>query len=76
VSGAWRAIAEHEIPTLLVLATEPPHGDQNRAHIGRFQSAVPHAEIRWADGAGHGLLADVGPPLGEDIASWLVEQGL
>jgi pimeloyl-ACP methyl ester carboxylesterase len=76
VSGAWRAIAEHEIPTLLVLATEPPHGDRNRAHIGRFQSAVPHAEIRWAAGAGHGLLADVGPPLGEDIASWLVEQGL
>jgi pimeloyl-ACP methyl ester carboxylesterase len=76
VSSAWAAIAEHEIPTLLVLATEPPHGDQNRAHIGRFQSAVPHAEIRWADGAGHGLLADVGPPLGEEIAAWLVEQGL
>ena len=76
VSDAWPAIAEHEIPTLLVLATEPPHGDQNREHIGRFRSALPHAEIRWADGAGHGVLEDVGAPLGDEIAGWLVEQGL
>ncbi len=76
VSSAWPVLAEHEIPTLLFLATEPPHVEQNRAHIGRFEAAVPHADIRWADGAGHGLLADVGPPLGDEIAGWLVEQGL
>jgi pimeloyl-ACP methyl ester carboxylesterase len=76
VSGAWPVIAEHEIPTLLFLATEPPHVEQNRAHVGRFESAVPQAEIRWPQGAGHGLLEDVGPPLGDEIASWLVEQGL
>jgi pimeloyl-ACP methyl ester carboxylesterase len=76
VSGAWPAIAAHDIPTLLFLATEPPHGEQNRARVARFESAIPRAEIRWAAGAGHGLLADVGTPLGDEIAAWLVEQGL
>ena len=76
VSGAWPAIAAHDIPTLLFLATEPPHGEQNHAHVERFHAAVPQAEIRWVEGAGHGLLADGGPPLGDEIAEWLVEQGL
>jgi pimeloyl-ACP methyl ester carboxylesterase len=76
VSGAWPALAEHGIPTLLFLATEPPHVLDNRRHIGRFEAAVPQAEVRWPEGARHGLLADVGPPLGDAIATWLVEQGL
>ena len=76
VSGAWPAIAEHEIPTLLFLATEPPHVDHNRAHIDRFRAAVPQAEVRWPRGAGHGVIADLGQPLGDEIAAWLVEQGL
>jgi pimeloyl-ACP methyl ester carboxylesterase len=76
VSDAWPALTEHEIPTLLFLATEPPHVLENRKHIARFENAVPHADVRWPEGAGHGLLADVGPPLGDAIATWLVEQGL
>jgi pimeloyl-ACP methyl ester carboxylesterase len=76
VSGAWPTIAAHEIPTLLFLATAPPHGEQNREHIGPFEAALPDADIRWVKGAGHGLLEDVGPPLGDEIAGWLVEQGL
>jgi pimeloyl-ACP methyl ester carboxylesterase len=76
ISHAWRVIAKHELPTLLFLATEPPHGEQNRQHVARFRTAVPHADIRWSEGAGHGILDDVGPPLGEEIAAWLVEQGL
>jgi pimeloyl-ACP methyl ester carboxylesterase len=76
VSDAWPVLAENEIPTLLFLATEPPHVDENRKHIARFEAAVPHADVRWPEGAGHGLLADVGPPLGDMIATWLVEQGL
>jgi haloalkane dehalogenase len=71
VSVAWPVLAERRIPTLLLLATEPPHVDQNRDHIGRFEAAVPHAEVRWVPGAGHGILADVGPPLGDEIADWL-----
>jgi pimeloyl-ACP methyl ester carboxylesterase len=71
VSVAWPVLSEQRIPTLLLLATEPPHVDQNREHIGRFEAAVPHAEVRWVPGAGHGILADVGPPLGDEIAEWL-----
>jgi pimeloyl-ACP methyl ester carboxylesterase len=76
VSGAWPALAEHAIPTLLFLATEPPHVHENRKHIARFEAAVPHAAVRWPEGAGHGLLPDLGPQLGDEIATWLVEQGL
>src|SRR5262245_3118141 len=74
VSPAWPVLTEREIPVLLLLATEPPHVDQNREHIGRFEAAVPHAEVRWMDGAGHGLLADLGPPLGDEIAAWVARQ--
>jgi pimeloyl-ACP methyl ester carboxylesterase len=76
ISDAWPTIAGHEIPTLLFLATASPHGEQNREHIGRFEAAIPDADVRWVEGAGHGLLEDVGPPLGDQIAGWLVEQGL
>lgn len=76
VSDAWSVLTEHEIPTLLFLATEPPHVHENRRHIARFEAAVPHADVRWPERAGHGILADVGPPLGDAIATWLVEQGL
>jgi pimeloyl-ACP methyl ester carboxylesterase len=71
VSGTWPPIAQHRIPTLLFLATSPPHVEQNRAHIARFEAAMPQADIRWAPNAGHGLLADVGPPLGDQVAEWL-----
>lgn len=76
VSDAWPTLTEHEIPTLLFLATEPPHVHTNREHIARFEAAVPHADIRWPERATHGLLADIGAPLGEEIATWLVDQGL
>jgi pimeloyl-ACP methyl ester carboxylesterase len=76
VSVAWPVIAEREVPTLLFLATEPPHVEQNREHIGRFEAAMPHAEVRWIDGASHGIVEDVGAPLGDEIATWLVAQGL
>ncbi len=71
VSDAWPVIAEHRIPTLLILATQPPHVDQNREHVGRFEEALPQAEVRWAEHAGHGIVDDVGAPLGDEIAEWL-----
>jgi len=76
ISDAWPVIAEHEIPVLLFLATELPHVDQNREHIGKFEAALTGAHVQWVEGAGHGLLEDVGAPLGDEIAGWLVEQGL
>jgi pimeloyl-ACP methyl ester carboxylesterase len=76
VSAAWAVLAARELPTLLLLATESPHVEQNRQHIGRFEAAVPHAEVRWVEGAGHGLFAASGPPLHDEIATWLVVQAL
>jgi pimeloyl-ACP methyl ester carboxylesterase len=76
VSDAWPALTDHEIPTLLFLATEPPHVHDNRKHVARFEAAVPHADIRWPEGATHSLLEDIGAPLGDEIATWLVDQGL
>jgi hypothetical protein len=32
--------------------------------------------VRWVDGASHGIVADVGAPRGDEIATWLVAQGL
>jgi pimeloyl-ACP methyl ester carboxylesterase len=69
VSEAWPALAG--TPTLLLLATEEPWGSQNRELIERFEAAVPHAEVRWVEGATHAIPADLGPELGDDIADWL-----
>jgi pimeloyl-ACP methyl ester carboxylesterase len=71
VSEAWPVLARERIPTLLLLATEEPHVEQNREHLPGFKEAVPQAEIWWMEGAGHGILADVGPGLGDTIALWL-----
>jgi pimeloyl-ACP methyl ester carboxylesterase len=69
LSPAWPGLAD--VLVLLFLATQAPHVDQNREHLPRFQAAVPHADVRWVEGAGHGLIADVGPPLGDEIAAWI-----
>jgi pimeloyl-ACP methyl ester carboxylesterase len=69
LSPRWPRLGR--VPVLLFLATEQPHRDQNRQHVGRFAEAVPHADIRWVEGATHGLIADVGPPLGDEIAAWV-----
>lgn len=71
VSEYWPVVATRGIPTLLLLATLPPHVEQNREHAPRFEAALPLAEVRWVAGAGHGLLADVGAPLGDELADWL-----
>ena len=68
LSPRWPGLAA--VPVLLLLATQPPHVDQNREHLPRFQAAVPHADVRWLDGASHGVIADVGPPLADQIADW------
>jgi pimeloyl-ACP methyl ester carboxylesterase len=69
LSVHWPALSD--VPVLLLLATRPPHVDQNREHLPRFQAAVPHADVRWVDGAGHGVIADAGPSLGDQIAEWI-----
>jgi pimeloyl-ACP methyl ester carboxylesterase len=76
VSDYWPVVEEHRIPVLAFLATEGRHGETNRAQVARFEAAVPHAEIRWPAGATHGIVEDVGPPLADEIAAWLTDQGL
>lgn len=73
LSPAWPGLAG--VPVLLFLATQPPHVDQNREHLPRFQAALPHADVRWVDGAGHGVIADAGPALGDEIAEWIRSSG-
>jgi pimeloyl-ACP methyl ester carboxylesterase len=68
LSVRWQALAD--VPVLLLLATQPPHVDQNREHLPKFQAAVPHADVRWVDGASHGVIADAGPRLGDEIGEW------
>jgi pimeloyl-ACP methyl ester carboxylesterase len=69
LSSRWAALGG--VPVLLLLATTPPHVDQNREHLPRFQAAVPHADVRWVDGASHGVIADAGPKLGDEIGVWV-----
>ena len=76
MSVHWPVVARHGIPTLLFLATEGEHGAVNRAHVAKFESALPHAEVRWPPGTTHGIVEDVGAPLADEIAAWLVDQGL
>jgi pimeloyl-ACP methyl ester carboxylesterase len=76
VSPHWPVVAGHAIPTLLFLATEGEHGETNRAHSAKFEAAMPHAEVRRPSGTTHGIVEDLGPPLADELAAWLVEQGL
>jgi pimeloyl-ACP methyl ester carboxylesterase len=69
LSPRWPELTD--VPVLLLLATQPPHVEQNREHLPRFQAAVPHADVRWVDGASHGVIADAGPALGDQIAQWI-----
>ena len=70
-SDAWPRVVEAGTPVLLLLATNPPHGDQNRDAVGRFHAALPQATVSWVPDASHSLLVDAGPPLAADIADWL-----
>jgi pimeloyl-ACP methyl ester carboxylesterase len=72
-SDAWPRIREAGIPVLLLLATLPPHVDVNERLVSGFIQALPHADVRWVENAGHGLLADAGPALGEQIGDWLAQ---
>lgn len=73
LSPVWPGLAG--VRVLLLLATRPPHVDQNREHLPRFQAAVLHADVRWIDGATHGVIADAGPALGDQIAEWVNDSG-
>jgi pimeloyl-ACP methyl ester carboxylesterase len=71
-SATWPALAAAGLPVLLLTATEPPELRALNEEWGRrFAEQVPHAEVRAVPDAGHSLLTDVGPPLAEEIGTWL-----
>ena len=68
-------MAAAAIPTLVLLATEPPEQRQVNADAGaRMRAAVPHADVRPIDGMSHAVFADLGAGAGALVADWLREQ--
>ncbi len=75
-SERWRALADAGIPTLRVLATEPPEAAAlNERLLPRFLESVPQADV-VRPGCRHQVFADLGPRAGELVADWLGGQGL
>lgn len=73
-SEQWQAIAGARIPTLLLLATQPDEiRSMNEAGAARFRDAVPHADVRFIEGATHSLITDLRDGFGETVARWLAE---
>ena len=74
-TAAWPAIAAAGIPTLVLLATEPPEYRQSNSEAAaRMRAAVPHADIRPVSGMRHAVFADLGVEAGSLVAAWLREQ--
>ena len=72
VTESWPAIAEAQIPILLLLATEPADArEQNEGAVPRFRERFPDAEIVFMEGAGHDLFADAGPELAGIVVDWV-----
>ena len=72
MSELWPLVGRASIPLLLVTATEPPESrEQNDEGARRLLAAVPSADWRSLEGAGHDLIADRGPQLGALVADWL-----
>jgi pimeloyl-ACP methyl ester carboxylesterase len=72
MSSLWPVLGEAGVPVLLVTGTEPPETrPQSEEAARRLLAAIPTAEWRPLDGAGHDLIADRGPELGELLADWL-----
>lgn len=76
-SDAWPTVAGAQIPTLLLLATEPEElREPNEAAAGRMQAIVPEAEIRPVPGMRHAVFADLGAGVGATVAEWSSARGL
>jgi pimeloyl-ACP methyl ester carboxylesterase len=71
-SETWPAIAAASIPVLLLLATEPAEArGVNEAGAERFSAVLPHAEVRWVEGATHSMIADEREHVGRAVVDWL-----
>ncbi len=72
MSSLWPRLAESGIPVLLLTATEPPEERAaNDEAAERLLTAIPTAEWQPVEHAGHHVIADRGPEVGELVADWL-----
>ena len=75
-SEQWAPIAAAGIPTLLLLATVPDEArNANEAAAPAFQAAIPHADVRFIEGASHSLITDLRDRFGSMVADWLRQAG-
>jgi pimeloyl-ACP methyl ester carboxylesterase len=72
---SWPALQEELIPTLLLLATEPPSAlEQNQKAAHAFKAVIHTAEVQLLEGATHSLVTDLRSAFGRLVLEWLGEQ--
>ena len=63
---------EEQIPTLLLLATEPESAREQNERAGHaFQAVIHQADVRLVEGATHSLVTDLREEFGRTVAEWL-----
>jgi pimeloyl-ACP methyl ester carboxylesterase len=68
----WPALQEEQIPTLLLLATEPPAAlEQNRRAAHAFRAVIHTAEVQLLEGATHSLVTDLRRTFGQLVLEFL-----
>lgn len=69
---AWPALQEEQIPTLLLLATEPPATlEQNQRAAHAFKAVIHQAEVQLLEGTTHSMVTDIRLAFGQVVAEWL-----
>jgi pimeloyl-ACP methyl ester carboxylesterase len=68
----WPALQEEQIPTLLLLATEPPAAlEQNQRAGHAFKAVIHQAEVQLLEGATHSLVTDLRIAFGQVVLEFL-----
>jgi pimeloyl-ACP methyl ester carboxylesterase len=71
-TAAWPALQEEQIPTLLLLATEPTATlEQNQKAAHAFEAVIHQAEVQLLEGTTHSLVTDIRIAFGQVVAEWL-----
>jgi pimeloyl-ACP methyl ester carboxylesterase len=68
----WPALQEEQIPTLLLLATEPEEARELNERAGHtFKAVIHQAEVQLLEGTTHSLVTDIRIAFGQLLAEWL-----
>jgi pimeloyl-ACP methyl ester carboxylesterase len=75
-TATYPAIAESDIPVLLLRATEPAEFEGlRRSALRRFEAGLPHARVVPIPNATHGILQDKGSEVFRVLLDWLEKLG-